>query len=70
MQHSTVLYIDFVTNANTVNISAYNCIEPDTALISHNYITYNSGIRGNKAILAELRVNSVDMKDGWHDFNN
>ena len=70
MQHSTVLDIDFVSNADAVYISANHGIEPDTALISHNYITHNSGIRGDKAILAELRVNSVDMKDCWHDFNN
>lgn len=70
MQHSSVLDIDFVPDADAVYISAYNRIEPDTALISHNYITHNSGIRGDKAILAELWVNSVDMKDCWHDFNS
>lgn len=66
VQDRTILDIDFVPDTNTVYIAAYNCIKPNTALITHDYITHNSSIWGNKAILAELWVNSVDMKNNWH----
>jgi hypothetical protein len=55
-----ILNIDLIADPYGVYVSPYNGIEPDTTLISNDYIAHNGGIWGNKAVLTELGVDSFD----------
>jgi hypothetical protein len=56
MDAGAVLYINLVSDFNKVYIASYYGIEPETAVVTGNYIPNYSGIGGNKAISAELGV--------------
>ena len=41
VDNDPVLDVYFITDPDTVNVATDHSVEPDTALISHNYVTYN-----------------------------
>ena len=56
MYAGTILYIYFITYLNEIDISSYNSVEPEAAIIAGYYITNDGGIRRNKTIAAKLRM--------------
>ena len=41
-----VLYIDLMAHTNKIYIAPQNCIEPDTAIVSHHHIAYHGRVGG------------------------
>src|SRR5690606_21476455 len=60
----SILNIYFIADFNIVYITSYHSIEPNTTLVSHGYISYDSSIFSNKTIIRNLRTFSV------YRFNN
>jgi hypothetical protein len=56
-----ILNIYFISHAYAVYIAPHYSIEPNTAIIAHNYIANDGGIGGNKAITSKLRVNPFNV---------
>jgi hypothetical protein len=56
-----ILNIHFITYANAVYIAPYYGIEPNTAIIAHNHIAHDGGIRRNKNITSKLWVNPFNV---------
>jgi hypothetical protein len=54
MDTGAVLHIDFVSHSYKIHITSYNSIKPDTAVITHYYITNNGSIRRNEIIVSKL----------------
>tara|TARA_R110002020_G_scaffold23587_2_gene78435 strand:- start:63996 stop:64535 length:540 start_codon:yes stop_codon:yes gene_type:complete len=50
-----ILYVYLISHFDKMDVAPQNCIEPDTALISHFHIAYQGGIFGNVTILPYLR---------------
>ena len=50
----SVLDIDFISDPDCVHIPPDYGIEPDTALISNDYIAHNRCIGGDKTVFSEL----------------
>jgi len=67
MNDGTILHIDFIAHADAVYISAQYCIEPHTAIVTHNYIAHDSGIWSKVAVTSNGRKNAFDRKDQRHD---
>ena len=55
MKHGTVLNVHTVADTDRVYISAENCIEPNTAILSHYYIADDGCIVGQITIFTDLR---------------
>jgi hypothetical protein len=53
-----ILDIDLIADPDSIYIPPYNGIEPDTTLISNDYVANYRGIWGNKAVLSELGMDS------------
>jgi hypothetical protein len=53
-----ILNIDLIADPDGIYIPPDNCVEPDTALISNDYVANNGGIGGDKAVLTELWMDS------------
>src|SRR5919107_544486 len=66
MYDGSILYIYFVAYADAVNVSAYNGIEPDAAIVTHRNITYNSCVRCEKAIFTKHRDLTFHRKNYRH----
>src|SRR5688572_9331889 len=66
MDTCTILYIHFIPHADKVHIPADHSIEPYTAIIPHDHITYYRCIRSKKTVRTELRVFVIDGKDQGH----
>ena len=56
MNNGAILHIYFIAHFDRVYIAPDHGIEPDTAIITHGYITYNRGIGCYKTIFTELGV--------------
>jgi hypothetical protein len=61
MDNGAILDIHFVADAYAIYISAHNCVEPNTAIIAHNDITYYSCIGRDETVSSKLRVNIFYM---------
>ena len=55
MQHSSVLYIYFISYTNAVYITSHNSVKPYTTLVAHHHITHHRTIRCQVTIIAKLR---------------
>jgi hypothetical protein len=53
MYHCAILYVYFVANADGVYITTDHGIEPYTAIVTHYYIAYYSGIFSQETIIAK-----------------
>jgi hypothetical protein len=54
VENCPVLDVNLVPDPDCVHIAPYDRIEPYTAVISNDYVAYDGGIRGDKAVFAEL----------------
>jgi hypothetical protein len=59
MDTGPILDIYLITHPDKIDISTDDRVEPETAVITGNDITYDSGIGRDKAVFAELRENIV-----------
>ncbi len=53
MDAGAVLDIYLIADFDKIHIAADNGIEPGTALVAHNHITHDSGIRGDETIFSK-----------------
>lgn len=42
VQHTAILYIDIIANADAIDITAHHGIEPYTAIIAHYYVAHHT----------------------------
>jgi hypothetical protein len=66
MDDGTILNIHPVADPDGVHVPADHRIEPKTAIVSGNDISYNRRIIGDKTVFAESGMFSVDGKQQWH----
>ena len=66
MYDHAVLYIDFITDADTVDVATYDGVKPDTRFVADLNISHHSGIRGDKAIFSKFGEFSFDGEDSGH----
>ena len=69
MDAGTILYVDFISNPDEIYVATYHCIEPNAAIIAHDHVAHNCGIRSNKAIYSELGMFVFNRKYDWHIIN-
>jgi hypothetical protein len=62
MDHGAILHIYLVAHADAVHIAPYHGIEPHTAVVAHDNITYNGGIGSYKTIGAHDRADTIYRK--------
>src|SRR5512133_189051 len=55
MQHCAILYVYLISNPYRVHITAYNNIEPETALISGNNVANNNRRFGYVTLFSQNR---------------
>ena len=58
MQDTSILNVDPVSDADGVDISPQDGIEPYAAIVSHDNIANDSGVIGKETILSYLRRES------------
>jgi len=56
MDTGTILHIYFIAHFYVVYIAPYHCVEPNTALVAHDYIAHNSGVWCNKCVVSKMGV--------------
>ena len=61
MNNGAVLDVNPVAHPNVVYIAPDNCIEPNTALISHNNIPHNDRVLRDKTLFSEYRGFAPDF---------
>jgi len=69
MNASTVLYVYFISDPDEIYIATYDGIEPDAAIVAHDYIAHNCGIGSNEAICSELGIPIFNRKYNRHTEN-
>lgn len=66
MDDDAVLDIDFVADADAVDVTADDGIEPDAAFIAYLYVADDGGIGSDETILAEFGEFTFDGENGGH----
>lgn len=66
VDHRTILHIYLVAHPDTVHIATDHGIEPYTAVIAHDHIAHDSGIRSQKTIGTELGEFTVYVQNQGH----
>jgi len=66
MDDHRILDIYIIADADVVDISPDNCIEPDTAIIADDHIPDDCRILGKETPLSDIRDNPFDRSDQWH----
>src|SRR5437762_4878805 len=66
MNASTILHIYFITYPDKIDIPSYYRTEPNTAIITHDHIPNNGGIRCNETVFSELRIFVFNRKYDSH----
>lgn len=61
MDDRTILYVYLIAHADTVYVAANNGIEPETALVTRDYIPNNGGIGCQETVGPKLRVSAFNM---------
>lgn len=56
MNAGAVLNVDFIPHPDKIHIAPHHSIEPDAAIIAHNHIPHDGGIRRQEAIGSKLRM--------------
>jgi hypothetical protein len=67
MDNASILNIHFISDPDTVHISTYHGVEPDTAIVSYYHITYDSSIGGYIYIFSKSGRNAFNRKNDRHD---
>ena len=52
MQYRAILDVYFIADADTVDVSADDCVEPYAAIISHDHIADDGGVGGDETVFA------------------
>src|SRR5690606_32059477 len=60
MYDGTILYISMITNANTIDIAANYCVEPNRAIGIDYYISHNGRILCQKAAFIDDGQDALD----------
>jgi acetylornithine/N-succinyldiaminopimelate aminotransferase len=68
MDDHPVLDIYLVTDMDTANVSPYDGVEPDAAMISDFHFAYDSGIRGDETTIAKARGFAFYGQNNCHGF--
>jgi hypothetical protein len=66
MNARAVLDIDLIANTDKIDITSYDRVKPDAALITHDHVTNDGGIGCNETIITKLREFPFDRKNYWH----
>ena len=61
MYYSSILDVYLVTDPDDVYIATQNCIEPNTAIITHDNISNDCCIRSKETVVPELWIYPVYM---------
>src|SRR5450432_296072 len=69
MDNTAILYINFISDTDTVYIPPHNSIEPDAAIIPEHHIPDDRCIGCDKNISAKTRRNAFDGKNNGHSIN-
>ena len=62
-----ILYVHFPAHPDNIHVAPYHRVEPYTALVAHDHIAYDGGIRGDITIGAQNRHNAFYRKYYRHD---
>jgi hypothetical protein len=70
VENCAVLDIDLIADPDGVHIAPDYGIEPDTAVISNDYVTYHGGIGSDKTVFTELGMDTFDGQNYRHGNEN
>lgn len=66
VDHGPVLHVHFIAHPDTVYIAADDGVEPNAAIITHDHISYNSGIWGQETVGTKLGEFAFYVEDQGH----